>query len=81
MFAVKNEPGSLYNALQPFNELKVNMSKIESRPSKRKDWEYFFFVDILGHESEQLVLDALAELERHCSFLKILGSYPDNSTV
>jgi chorismate mutase/prephenate dehydratase len=77
MFAVKNEPGSLYNALQPFNEMQVNMSKIESRPSKRKDWEYFFFVDLLGHGDDQLVVNALAELERHCSFLKILGSYPN----
>ena len=77
MFSVRNEPGSLYNALKPFNELKINMSKIESRPSKRNDWEYFFFVDALGHGDDELLVKAIEELERHCRFVKILGSYPN----
>ena len=77
MFSVKNEAGSLYNALQPFNELRVNMSKIESRPSKQRDWDYFFFVDVLGHCEDPKVVECLAKLERHCSFIKILGSYPN----
>ncbi|MDA0813927.1 MAG: prephenate dehydratase [Verrucomicrobia bacterium] len=77
MFSVKNEAGSLYNALQPFNELRVNMSKIESRPSKQRDWDYFFFVDVLGHCQDPQVVQCLDKLERHCSFLKILGSYPN----
>ncbi len=79
MFAVRNEPGSLYNALEPFNSLHLNLAKIESRPSKKKDWEYFFFVDLLGHEGDQPVQDALAALGRHCSFLKVLGSYPNTA--
>ena len=77
MFSVRDKPGSLYHALTPFNEFNINLSKIESRPSKRKDWEYFFFVDIKGHCEELKLVRALSELEEHCSFLKILGSYPD----
>jgi chorismate mutase/prephenate dehydratase len=78
MFSVRNEPGSLYKALSPFSECHVNMSKIESRPSKRRDWEYFFFVDVLGHCEDPLLVQALQELEKHCSFVKILGSYPNS---
>lgn len=77
MFSVRNEPGSLYHALKPFNEFNINMSKIESRPSKRQDWEYFFFVDVLGHCQDERIITALAELGKHCSFVKILGSYPN----
>jgi chorismate mutase/prephenate dehydratase len=77
MFSVRDEPGSLFDALKPFYEFNINMSKIESRPSKRKDWEYFFFVDILGHCEDPKLVTALRELEKHCSFVKILGSYPD----
>ena len=79
MFAVKDRPGSLYEALKPFNEFHINMSKIESRPSKKRDWEYFFFVDVLGHCEDPKLIKALDELERHCSFLKILGSYPNTA--
>ncbi|MBP7948405.1 MAG: prephenate dehydratase [Verrucomicrobiales bacterium] len=78
MFSVRNQPGSLYKALSPFNEFQLNMSKIESRPSKRRDWEYFFFVDVMGHCDDPKLVQALAELEKHCSFVKILGSYPNN---
>ena len=55
------------------------MSKIESRPSKRKAWEYFFFVDIDGHVSEEKVQKALEALGEHCTFVKILGTYPKTS--
>jgi chorismate mutase/prephenate dehydratase len=77
MFSVRNEPGSLFHALAPFNELHINMSRIESRPSRRRDWEYFLFVDVLGHEQDQKVATALNGLAQHCSFVKILGSYPN----
>ncbi|MEM7013037.1 MAG: prephenate dehydratase [Verrucomicrobiota bacterium] len=81
MFAVRDEPGSLYNALKPFNQFDLNLRKIESRPSKRRAWEYFFFVDLSGHCSDDNLVTALEELEKHCSFLKILGSYPDTSAA
>jgi chorismate mutase/prephenate dehydratase len=76
MFSVQDKPGSLFSALAPFKELRINMSKIESRPSKRKAWEYFFFVDIDGHAEDPPLVKALEELQKHCSFVKILGSYP-----
>jgi chorismate mutase/prephenate dehydratase len=79
MFCVQDKPGALFHALEPFNRLKISMSKIESRPSKRKAWEYFFFVDIDGHASETTVQAALEELAKHCTFVKILGTYPKTS--
>jgi chorismate mutase/prephenate dehydratase len=53
------------------------MTKIESRPSKRKAWEYFFFIDCDGHVEEPRVAKAVAQLELQCSFVKVLGSYPN----
>ena len=81
MFSVRDKPGSLFDALQPFNSFKINMSKIESRPSKQRDWEYYFFVDIVGHCEEPELAEALGELEEHCSFIKVLGSYPDSVVI
>jgi len=81
MFCVQDKAGALYGALEPFSRLKLSMSKIESRPSKRKNWEYFFFVDVAGHGDDQVLQDALAELQKHCTFVKVLGSYPRTGTV
>ena len=81
MFCVQDKPGALFAALEPFNRLKISLSKIESRPSKRKAWEYFFFVDIDGHASDASVTTALDELQRHCSFVKILGTYPKSAAT
>ncbi len=55
------------------------MSKIESRPSKRKDWEYFFFVDLLGHCEDPDIVTAIDRLKDHCSMFKLLGSYPNTT--
>jgi len=77
MFSVRHEPGSLFHALEPFNELHLNMSRIESRPSRRRDWEYFLFVDVLGHCADEPLQKALRGLGQHCSFVKVLGSYPN----
>jgi len=79
LFAINDRPGSLVNALQAFEHLHINLSKIESRPSKRRDWEYIFHVDLTGHHEDGNVSKALAELANHCSMVKILGSYPDAS--
>lgn len=77
LFAIHDRPGSLVNALRAFDQFHINLSKIESRPSKRKDWEYIFYVDLAGHCEDEKVAEALAELNKHCSLVKILGSYPD----
>ncbi|MEP4078909.1 prephenate dehydratase [Haloferula sp.] len=79
LFAIHDRPGSLVRALQAFEHFDINMSKIESRPSKRKDWEYVFYVDLAGHCENDEVKEALGELEKHCSMVKLLGSYPDVS--
>ncbi|MFH1459135.1 MAG: prephenate dehydratase [Candidatus Omnitrophota bacterium] len=76
VFSVKDRIGALHDMLLSFKSAKINLTKIESRPSKKKAWDYYFFVDMQGHASEQRLTKALAQLEKKCSFLKILGSYP-----
>jgi len=76
MFSIKDRPGALFDILVPFKKLKLNLTKIESRPTRQKAWEYIFFVDFHGHRSDPRVQKALALLERSCIFLKVLGSYP-----
>ena len=62
--------------LIPFKKNRINLTKIESRPSKKKAWDYYFFVDLEGHKNELRIRKALLELDNKCKFLKILGSYP-----
>ena len=76
IFACKDKPGALHDALMPFKRQKINLTKIESRPSKKKAWEYLFFIDIEGHESEPRVKRALKALQKSTSLLRVLGSYP-----
>jgi len=76
MFSVKDKSGALHDVLVPFKKYRINMTKIESRPSKMKVWEYYFFVDIEGHHTDPKVKKALEELKKSCSYLKVLGSYP-----
>ncbi len=76
VFALPHRAGSLHDALTPFKKRAINLTKIESRPSKKKAWEYVFFVDLEGHASERRVKEALEELAGNVLFLKVLGSYP-----
>jgi chorismate mutase/prephenate dehydratase len=76
MFSVKDRPGALYDILTPFKRAGINLTKIESRPSKRKAWEYIFFVDMEGHADDEAVSGAIGQMKEECLFLKILGSYP-----
>ncbi|MBF0478479.1 MAG: prephenate dehydratase [Candidatus Omnitrophica bacterium] len=76
LFSIKDNVGALHAMLTPFSKNKINMTKIESRPSKRKAWEYLFFVDFEGHREDAKVKKALSQLEAMCNYLKILGSYP-----
>jgi chorismate mutase/prephenate dehydratase len=77
MFSIADEVGALYRALAPFRRYRINMTKIESRPSKRKAWEYFFFVDCDGHYLDRKLAKALTLLAEHCSYVKVLGSFPN----
>jgi chorismate mutase/prephenate dehydratase len=76
MFSIKDRVGALHDMLVPFKKYRINLTKIESRPSKKKAWDYYFFVDLIGHCDEPRVMKALALLEAKCRFLKVLGSYP-----
>jgi chorismate mutase/prephenate dehydratase len=77
LFSIADQVGALHKALEPFRRFNLNLTKIESRPSKRKAWEYFFFVDFDGHMELKKVAQAVNHLSRHCSFVKVLGSYPN----
>jgi chorismate mutase / prephenate dehydratase len=75
LFSIKDRVGALHRMLLPFAERQINLTKIESRPSKKKVWEYVFYVDFEGHASEPRSCEALARLQEDCIFLKVLGSY------
>mgnify|MGYP000200474021 FL=1 len=68
--------GVLFNLLKPLAEHGVSMTRIESRPSRRKNWDYVFFIDLEGHAAEAPLTDALADLESRSSLFKVLGAYP-----
>ena len=76
MFAVKDKVGALHDMLVPFKKNKINLTKIESRPSKKRAWEYRFFVDMMGHHNDKNVIKAIDQLREVCTSLKVLGSYP-----
>ncbi len=77
MLSIAHEVGALHRALAPMRRHRLNMTRIESRPSKRKAWEYFFFVDCDGHVQDEKVAKAIEQLSKQCSFVKVLGSYPN----
>ena len=77
MLSLTHEVGALHRALAPFSKFKLNMTRIESRPNKRKAWEYFFFVDCDGHYLDKKVTQAITQIQKECNFLKVLGSYPN----
>jgi chorismate mutase/prephenate dehydratase len=76
LLVTRDEAGILYRVLGAFAERGINMTKIESRPSRRRPWEYVFFVDVDGHERDAPVADALGAVRKGCETVKVLGSYP-----
>lgn len=77
VFSVPHKSGSLYKALSIFDDEKINMTMIESRPTKQMPWEYVFFIDVQGHEKDEPVQRALAKLGEQAQFVRVLGSYPE----
>lgn len=75
-FGVRHKTGALFQSLQPLHASGLNLTKIESRPSKQRAWEYTFFVDLEGHADDPVVQAALEQLSEHCIEFTILGSYP-----
>ena len=76
MVSAPNKVGSLFDLLKPLYDAGVDMSRIESRPSKQTNWEYVFFIDLTGHVNDPKVATALKELESKSAFFKLIGSYP-----
>lgn len=76
MFSLQDKPGALYNALKPFKDANINLTKIESRPAKMRKWEYIFFVDFTGHIEDEEVIKTLEKVKDYCIELVHLGSYP-----
>ena len=76
LISIKDRPGALYQLLLPFSESGVNLTRIESRPSRKKAWEYVFFVDMVGHIDDPKVKQALDRVAEQCNELRILGSFP-----
>lgn len=76
VFSAEDEAGALHEILKPFGTYDINMTKIESRPSREKTWDYIFFVDFQGHKDDENVGNLLDELRSHSSMFKVLGSYP-----
>jgi chorismate mutase/prephenate dehydratase len=76
LFSARDEVGALHLMLEPFAKYNVNLTKIESRPVKKKAWEYLFFLDMTGHVADEVVANALNDLKMRAQFIKILGSYP-----
>lgn len=77
VFSVPHKSGSLYRALSIFDEEGINMTMIESRPTKQMPWEYVFFIDVQGHEKDEAVRRALSKLAEQALFVRVLGSYPE----
>ena len=75
IFSVKHAPGSLVNILSEFARREINLTKIESRPTKETPWEYNFFTDFEGHIRDPKVRDLLKDIEPKTAFVKVLGSY------
>ena len=75
--SLRDEVGSLQEALNIFSAFKINLCKIESRPTRRKSWDYFFFIDFIGHFEDPAVDSAMEQLRAKSNFVKWLGSYPN----
>jgi chorismate mutase/prephenate dehydratase len=76
LFCTAHKTGALAEVLDIFKRYDINMTNIESRPSRKRQWEYYFFVDFLGHRTEKHVQNGLKESRKHCLQLSILGSFP-----
>ncbi len=72
----ENKPGALFRVLEPFENLQVSLTKIDSRPSKKEAWEYVFFIDFEGHQQDSSIVELFERLQERTQLVKILGSYP-----
>jgi chorismate mutase / prephenate dehydratase len=78
LVTIRDRPGKLMNVLECFSKRGINVCKIESRPTRQRVWDYYFYIDFIGHIEDKLVKEALSELESECPLVRWLGSYPDS---
>ncbi len=76
LFSTAHKAGALADVLDVFKKYSINLTNIASRPSKKREWEYYFFADLLGHREDENIKNGLEEARRHCFQLSILGSFP-----
>jgi len=76
LYSTAHKAGALADVLEVFRKYGINLTNIESRPSKKRQWEYYFFVDFVGHRTEEHVQKGLEEARKHCLQLSVLGSFP-----
>ena len=76
LYSTSHKAGALADVLQVFKEYEINLTNIESRPGKKREWEYYFFMDFLGHRAQEKVIKGLKEASKHCLQLSVLGSFP-----
>lgn len=76
VFSLKHKPGALYDCLKEFAARNINLTKLESRPTRHQPWEYNFYMDISGHHQDKEIQAALQKLDELSIFIKVLGSYP-----
>ncbi len=81
LFSTAHRTGALVDVLSVFKNYGINMTNIGSRPNKKREWEYYFFVDFLGHRDDDNVRQALQEAKSHCLQLSVLGSFPRSTAV
>ena len=81
VFSAKHVPGALFAVLKEFTDKKINLTKIESRPTREKPWEYNFYLDFEGHREDEKCKEILLFLEKKCVLTKVLGSYPKMTKI
>ena len=81
MFTTAHKPGALAEVLDVFKENGINFTDIEKRPSRKVNWEYYFFIDAQGHADDAAMKTAIEQAKKHCLQLTVLGSYPRATEV
>lgn len=81
LFSTAHKTGALVDVLNVFREYGINMTNIGSRPNKKREWEYYFFVDFMGHKEDENVKKAMSEAKNHCLQLSVLGSFPRRPSI
>ena len=81
ILGVPDRVGALHQLIEPLSRHGVTMKRFESRPARQGGWEYYFYIDLLGHQDDPEVSTALAELQQRAAFFRLMGSYPSESVM